>query len=239
MPYLGDYIGHLLSEITIARMQADIEAVRVAELYAGHPLLRHMPVPHFRLPNVEVDAPVVIKRLEEPQAGATPRGVPTPENLRKAFDTVLKHRISEEGIRLKPKHENKLKAVLDEKMVALTQPIEVSIDTDRVANELSNASFRALTEFDLSDRQFDVPDRPIDPARLPKFEEKLKEELRVAFLKLRKPPTRLHVLVTSTEIREAGPSEVITRLHLKISEEGFEWTTIESDGQKQDHLVME
>ena len=232
MPYLGDYIGQLLSEITIARMQADIEAVRVAELYAGHPLLRNMPVPHFRLPNVEVDTPVVIKRLEEPQAGETPRGVPTLEDMRKAFDKVLKQRLSEEGIRLEPKHENKLKAVLDGKMVALTQPVEVSIDIDRVANELSNAAFRTLTVFDL-------PDRPIDPARRPKLVEKLKEELRVEFLKLRKPPTRLYVLVTTAEIREAGPSEAITRLHLKISEEGFEWTTIESDGQKQDRLVME
>lgn len=232
MPYLGDYIGQLLSEITIARMQADIEAVRVAELYAGHPLLRNMPVPHFRLPNVEVDTPVVIKRLEEPQAGETPRGVPTLEDMRKAFDKVLKQRLSEEGIRLEPKHENKLKAVLDGKMVALTQPMEVSIDIDRVANELSNAAFRTLTVFDL-------PDRPIDPARRPKLVEKLKEELRVEFLKLRKPPTRLYVLVTTAEIREAGPSEAITRLHLKISEEGFEWTTIESDGQKQDRLVME
>jgi hypothetical protein len=232
MPPLGDYIGQLLSEITIARMQADIEAVRVAELYAGHPLLRNMPVPHFRLPNVEVDVPVVIKQLEEPKAGETPRGVPTLEDMRKTFDKVLKQRLSEEGIRLKPTYEKKLKAVLDEKMVALTQPVEVSIDIDRVANEISNVAFRTLTELDL-------PDRPIDPARRPKLEEKLKEELRVEFLKLRKPPTRLHVLATTAEIREAGPSEVITRLHLKISEEAFEWTTIESDGQKQDRLVME
>lgn len=231
MPHLGDYLGQLLSEITIARMQADIEAVRVAELYAGHPLLRTMPVPHFRLPTVELDVPVVIKQLEEPKAGETPRGAPALEDMRRAFDTVLKQRLAEEGIRLKPKQERELKAVLDQKMVALTQPMEVSIDSDRDATELANAAFRTLAEFEL--------ERPIDPARRPKVQEKLKEELRVAFLKLRKPPSRLQVLATTAEIREAGPSEVITRLHLKISEDAFEWTTIESEGEKQNRLVME
>ncbi len=232
MPHLGDYIGHLLSEITIARMQADLEAVRVAELYASHPLLQNMPVPHFRLPDVEADVPVVIKQLEEPQVGETPRGVPTLQKMRKSFDTSLKKRLIGEGIRLTPEHEKELKAALDEKMVALTQPIEVSIDTDRIANELSNTALRTLTD---SSR----PRRPIDPELQPKLEEKLKEELRVEFLKLRKPPTRLQVLTTTAEIREAGPSEVITRFHLKISEEAFEWTTIESEGQKKNRLIME
>lgn len=229
MPNLGDYIGHLLSEITIARMHADIEAVRVAELYAGHPLLRHMPVPHFRLPNVEVDVPVVIKQMEEPQAGELPRGAPTLKNMRKAFDEVLTKRLSEEQIRLKPEHKKKLKAVLDEKMVSLTQPIEMAIDVNRVADELASTVSRTLTESGW----------PVDPERRPKLEEKLKVEVRIEFLKLRKPPKRLQALVTTAEIREAGPSEVITRLQLKITEEAVEWTTIESDGRKQDRLIPE
>lgn len=229
MPNIGDYLGQLLSEITIARMHADLEAVRVAELYAGHPLLRHMPVPHFRLPNVEVDIPVVIKQMEEQRADQLPRGAPTLARMRKAFDVVLIKRLSEERIRLKPDHKKKLKLVLDKKEASLTQPTEISVDVNRVADELASAAARKLTE----------SGGPVDPARRSKLEEKLKEMARVEFLKLRKPPTRLQVLVTSAEIREAGPSEVITRLHLKITEEGFEWTTVESDGQKQDRLVME
>src|SRR3989442_8134315 len=74
MPYLGDYLGHLLSEITTARVQADLESVRIADLYASHPLLRHMAVPRFRLPNVTIDAPVVITRMEEAPAGQPVRG---------------------------------------------------------------------------------------------------------------------------------------------------------------------
>ncbi len=117
MPYLGDYVGQLLSEVTIARMQADIEAVRVAELYAGHPLLRNMPVPHFRLPNVEVDVPVVVKQMEEQPAGELPRGTPILADMRKAFDKVLAKKLSEELIRLRPQHKKKLESALKEKVI--------------------------------------------------------------------------------------------------------------------------
>jgi hypothetical protein len=37
----------------------------VAELYADHPLLRNMPVPRFRMPDVEIDVPVVVKDTEQ------------------------------------------------------------------------------------------------------------------------------------------------------------------------------
>ena len=229
MPHLGDYIGQLLSEITIARMQADIEAVRVAELYASHSLLRNMPVPHFRLPNVEMDVPVVVKQMEEERTGELPRGAPILSDMRKAFDKVLTERLSAERVRLKPEQKKKLKSVLDKKAVSLGRPAEIAVGVNRVADELTHTAFLTLTE----------SGGPVDPARRPEMEEKLKEAARIEFLKMRKPPPRLQVLVTTGEIREAGPSEVVTRLHLKIIEEAVEWTTIESEGLKQDRLVIE
>ena len=229
MPLLGDYVGQLMSEITIARMQADIEAVRVAELYSSHPLLRHLPVPHFRLPNLEMDVPVVVKQMEELQVGKTPRGAPLLVEMRKVFDGTLARCLSEEGIRLKPVHRKNLKLALDKKMASLTQPVEIAVDVNRVAEGLVNATSLALTG----------TGGPVEPEKRMKLEDRLREITRVEFLKLRTPPTRLQVLVTTSEIREAGPSEVITRLHLKITEEAFEWTTIESDGEKQDRLVVE
>jgi len=229
MPYLGDYIGHLLSEVTIARMQADIEAVRVAELYASHPLLRNMPVPHFRLPNLDVDVPVVVKQMEEQPAGEPPRGAPALADMRKAFDAVVTKGLSDERIRLTAQHTRKLQTTLDQKMVSLAQPTDIAVDVNRVADELASAASSTLTE----------SGGPVDPARRLEIEEKLGAAARLELLKLRKPPPRLQVLVTTAEIREAGPSEVITRLNLRITEEAFEWTTIESEGRKKDRLVIE
>ncbi|MRR14805.1 hypothetical protein EG833_05130, partial [archaeon] len=113
MPKLGDYIGQLLSEITIARMHADLEAIRIAELYASHPLLRHLPVPHFRMPHVDLDVPVVIKEMEEQKDGEPPRGSPGLKDMRIAFDKVVTEKLAEEHIVLKPEHTKKLKMALD------------------------------------------------------------------------------------------------------------------------------
>lgn len=226
MPYLGDYLGHLLSEITIARMQADVEAVRIAELYAGHPLLRTMPVPRFRLPEVELDIPVVINQLEEPAGGSGGAGTPSITDLRKSFDEILTARLKEERLDLPAAVRTKLKQSLDRTTLALTKPPEIEIDLSRVATEFSKVTIKALSE-------------SIDPRKLAELEEKLRTTVQIEFLKVRKLPLRLDTRITSAQIKEAGPSEVITRLRLKLVEESFEWTTIETDGETQDRLVIE
>lgn len=226
MPYLGDYLGHVLSEITIARMQADVEAVRIAELYAEHPLLRTMPVPRFRLPEVELDIPVVINELEQPAGGSGGSGAPSVTELRKTFDAVFAARLKEERIELPAAVRTKLKQTLDRTTLALTKPPEIEMDMSRVATEFSKVVIKMLAE-------------TIDPSKLSEFEEKLKSTVQVEFLKFRKPPLRLDTRITSAQVKEAGPGEVITRLRLKLVEESFEWTSIELDGEKHDRLVIE
>jgi len=226
MPKLGDYIGHLLSEITIARMQADIESVRVAELYADHPLLRTMPVPRFRMPDVEIDVPVVVKELEEAPAGESPNGTPPIADIRKVFDKVFAAVIKKEGVTLKATDRKRLKTVLDRRTAALTRPNGTAIGINRVADDLTANAVKCLGEL-------------IKPEQRAEFLEILKDTLRIELLRITKPSTRLNVLVTTAEIREAGPNEVITHLRLKISEEAFEWTSIETDEGKKDRLVIE
>ena len=231
MPFLGDYIGHLLSEVTIARMHADLEAVRVAELYASHPLLRNMPVPHFRLPEMNMDVPVVIKQVEEPRGDQPPRGGPQLTDLRKKFDQVLTQHLTREGVEIKPELKRTLKTTLDARMANLTQPPEISVDVNRVADDFSATSLEFLKDVG--------PSVGADPARMRKLEVDLKAATRLEFLKLRQPPPRLNVLATTQEVREAGPGEIVTRIKLRVTEEAFEWTSIEGDGQSTDRLVPE
>jgi hypothetical protein len=226
MPKLGDYIGHLLSEITIARMRADIEAVRIAELYADHPLLRNMPVPRFRMPDVEMEVPVVVNNLEEAPEGESPQGRPSITEIRRVFDHVFVAVVTKERIALSDTDKKRIETVINKRVVALTRPVETAIGINRVADDFSLHALKALGEL-------------LKPERRAEFEETLKDTLRLELLKISKPSTRLNVLVTTGEIREAGPSEVITRLHLKISEEAFEWTAIETDEGTKDRLVIE
>ncbi|PVX26806.1 MAG: hypothetical protein CW691_00390 [Candidatus Bathyarchaeum sp.] len=227
MPNLGDYLGNLIAEVTIARMQADIEAVRVAELYSSHPLLRNMPIPHFRLPAVELDVPVVIKNLQASDSEKAPRGTPSLAETRVVFNKVLAKTLSEEKIRLSSKQNIALKKALDSKVLSLTQPREVAVDVNRAAKEFSSIAAKTLASSSLNNKAKE------------ELEKKIAELARVEFLNLRKEPSRLQVLVNTTDIREAGPIENITRLHLKITEEAFEWTSIDSDGKKEDRLVVE
>ncbi|MBC2724592.1 MAG: hypothetical protein HGJ97_18370, partial [Desulfosporosinus sp.] len=66
MPYLGDYLGYLITEITNARAQADYEAVNIAERYARDPYLKYLPVPRFKIPTLSIDVPLVINNIQEP-----------------------------------------------------------------------------------------------------------------------------------------------------------------------------
>jgi hypothetical protein len=62
MPEFSDFLGHILKEVTRARIQADLEAIRTARMYASDEsgLLKNFPIPRMRLPNVEITAPVII-----------------------------------------------------------------------------------------------------------------------------------------------------------------------------------
>lgn len=232
MPKLGDFLGQLLSEITIARMNADMEAVRVAELYAVHPILRTMPVPHFRLADVDLDVPVVIQKMDEPEAEAKPQPPPSLTAMRKTFDKVLAKEVAKARITLTPKAKRRIKEMLDDRAAVLSQPAEISVDVLRVSKELTGAVLGALKEAGISGDE-------IEPKRVKRLEANLKEAASAELIKLRTPPPRLHALVTTAEIREAGPGEVITRLRLKISEDALEWTNVETDGVKNDLLIPE
>jgi hypothetical protein len=79
----------------------------------------------------------------------------------------------------------------------------------------------------------------VEPARLEEFAREFSAELHAEFLSRRKPPPRLHVLVTTSELREAGPPELLPRLRMTISEEAVEWTIVDTEGKPSARLVPE
>ena len=232
MPYLGDYIGQILAEISIARLQADLETVRLAELYAAHPLLRTMPVPHLRLPDVDLEIPVLIKTSEAPRAGESARGGATPANVGKKFNDVFAAHLSKADITLSAADRKKLSSALAERLTVTRAPVEISIDVHGLADDLTSTALHVVGEL----RPAADPEKP---AITPALAAELREAVRLEFLKLRTSPPRLTVLVTSGEIREAGTAENLLRLRLKVSEEGVEWAPIESEGVRRDRLVPE
>jgi len=74
MPNLGDFIGQLISELLIARAQADLESLRIAEMYKSDNILKHFSIPRFRLPTVNLDIPVAITKVGEITKDEMPGG---------------------------------------------------------------------------------------------------------------------------------------------------------------------
>lgn len=228
MPFLGDFIGQIAAEMTIARMQADLEAVRVAELYASHPLLRHMPVPHFRMPEISMELPVVIKQVETAAPGESQRGSPNLTELKKVFLKTVSEILLKDKIRLSAADKKELDASIDARLKSLKQPAEISVGISHIAHELADLvseKIGARTRMDLEKKS--------------KFRSELKELAWADFLKVQKPPPRLEALVKTSEVREAGAGEVVTRMHVKLSEDGFEITTVESEGVLRERLIPE
>lgn len=228
MPNLGDYLGHLLSEIAIARMHADLETVRIAELYAAHPLLRSMPVPHVRMPDIDLEIPVLVDTVEEPPAGEPPRGRGAVPDLRKKFDEVLSEHLARSNVSLTPADRAKLATALDSRLPQHQLPAEVSVGVLRLADDLSAAATKAIEEAN-----------PGTPATEPARVNDLKEAARAALLQVPRQPPRVRVLVTSSQIRESATAENLTKLRVKISEQGVEWATVGVGGERQDKLVPE
>ena len=229
MPYLGDYIGHLLSEVTMARVQADLEAVRLAEMYAGHPLLKHMPVPRFRLPTLTLNVPVAIQAMEEAKAGDSPRGdVPLPV-VRERFAKLLDQHLERAGISLSDQE----RSARDQALALLTsspdKPPYVSVSVTHLGDELVRTAMKAVGN----------AERKVEPAALEKLADGLKAAVQKEFANLRTAPPRLHVLVTTAELRAAGTQDLLAQLHLSISEEAFEWSVVESQGKTSTRLVPE
>ena len=233
MPYLGDYLGHLLSEIATARVQADLETVRMAELYASHPLLRHLPVPRFRLPTLTLDVPVVIKDVEAAKPDISLLGAESAPAAREGFNTLLDLHLRRAGIELTEKERWILQGALDQVQAGYTADrLSAPEGVRSMLDELVSAAVKIIGS-SVS------PTLAADPARLEGFESELRAAVLETFPDKTPASSRLLVQVTNTALRDAGPAELMTRLHLSISEDAVEWTTIESEGQTVERLLPE
>lgn len=232
MPKLGDYLGLILAEFTRARMTADMESVRIAKLYAGDPMLRTMPIPHFRLPNIEVDIPVIISEMDDVGADEPVPAVSNLSVIRRSFDMVVLKKLKKDNIKLTPANKKRLKAVVDAEIKKMDQPVDVSVDISLIAEKLSKVTADSIKKYGYHRGADEV-------VRNKKFNAELKELTMFEFRKFHKPLPRLHILIKTAEIREAGPSENITRIHMNISEEGFELIKEETENESYDRLVPE
>lgn len=213
MPALGDYLGALLAEITNARLQADLESARIAQLYASHPLLQHMPVPRFRLPNVVLNLPVGVEKIDPPSGTTTPPAAELPV-LRQKIDGIIEQEVNRRKLHVAPDIRIRLTSNLNDLFDRLKKSESIS------ASDVLKASGGAVAATVEAIRAASEDHATVDPT----IESSLRHQFDAEFLKLQPPSPRVQVLVVTTQVKDVAPPQTLMRIQLTISEEGVEWT---------------
>lgn len=253
MPSLGDYLGQMLSEITHARVQSDLEAARIAEMYAGHPLLRHMPVPRFRMPNVTVDVPVAISSLggesgdtravaggiapagdaaardTETKATLSTTSAPAPSS---GFHDALARTLARHSVKLTRAQRQALYRVVDREVGAASGRGEFDIGPRAVAQRVAGATVQALEGPQLAEAK-------VEQETLDLIRRELAAEVRSELLSRGPLLPRLDVAVTNAALKEAGSPDMLLRLTLTISEDAVQWSEPDPDDPDSARLVPE
>lgn len=224
MPALGDFLGALLGELASARLHADVETLRVADVYANHELLKHLPVPRFRLPEVRLDLPAIIEAGDE-----QPQRVDV-SKVKSAVVATVRSRLADSRIGLTRVEDTQLARDIGsavESALLSTAPPPARSVADRIVQTVRYASRSIANEEGTGTGRHDAM-----------LEEMAREVSRQIVL-ARATASRINILPHTGAVREVPDSDRLVRLHLLISEESVEWTVIETMSGPKERLVLE
>jgi hypothetical protein len=206
-------------------MRADWETVRVAEAYRQHELLRHMPVPRFRLPEVSIDLPVLIDSLQgETSAGLRPLfDAPSRAELTAATRRVL----AQSAIRPSVKQRQRLYSLISRRATAIFKEApNALVGSQRFSRELTELTLKELKGADA------------DATKLAATSTLLKAAFSNVLVRRLLEAPQLEVAVATSAVRENG-TETLTRVNLRVSEDSMELAFDDHDDPTSARLVPE
>lgn len=219
MPSLGDFLGGLLSDAARARVRGDIEAVRIAEAYHRDPLLKHLPVPRFRLPDITVDIPVLVTDFQG--ASTDPKALPFDEPTTTEIRSVVRESLRSAEVRLTRETGTRVPNALIERTRELFRSEGLRLlSPGSVAQDVAASLVQIVrTEgaVELSDEQ---TQRLSASAR--------EAMTRLLSSKLR-PSLSWQVAVTAEELKAHDDRDSVMHVRLTISEDGYEVVSRDGD----------
>lgn len=231
MVNLGDYIGHLLSEVTIARVKADLEAVRIAELYSSEPLLRSFPIPRVRFSNVEMSVPMKVSDVKGLMEASPPKKIDTP-TLVKIAEHVIVKKLKEKNINLTTRENQLLKRKIKAKSDDIKAARERGISMTTISKNISGEILNSIKDMNSVKSVLKVSElRGLGK----NVELKLNEEL----FNLRQQPARIKISPLTSEIHNIDKPESMVTMKITLMEDAFELTTIEDEDGEREILVPE
>jgi hypothetical protein len=235
MPALGDYLGCLMAEISTARMQADLATVRIAQLYASHPLLKYFSAPRLRLPQVILDIPVAVDNAGDSSGSPQPTTADW-ARVRTNVDAIIQQELVQQQITLAPRALANLKTGLDKLFVALQHAAPFSATSvAQAADQTYQLVEASLTKGPFAAGSVPAPPGAASSARV----SSLPQNLHLEFSGLVPAPPRVLVLATTAQLKDAASAQNLTRLKLTITEEGVEWAQPDPNNSASARLVPE
>lgn len=240
MAKLSDFLGGLISGISDARVNSDLQSLKIAEEYAKDDLLKHFAVPRMRVVNVELNIPVAIDKLLEKNE--------------KVYEPIDNKSFSSKAYRqiLYSLEENKLSndvsRILRTHIAEQIQILESKIRVNPIDNPLqefsNNIALKVIEHVNLiykGEKRKILEDKKailnlqniIDKGLFTSLKDEIKLKSENTIL------DSLQVIVESDKLREVKPENVIM-IKMTISEQGMEWIKMEnSKGEVINKLMPE
>lgn len=214
MPDLSEYLGHLLCEITRARVMADHEAVRIAHTYAADEsgLLRHFPVPRMRLPTLEINVPVVVSEIPDGYVEVT---TADPRSVAKLLVESLGPLLAAQAIKIDTTAVTRL---------ILADPF---LAQGRLSPDLAyTLSARVTDQIRASEEAAARDAKAADPAktaeRFRSIAALVREQLATTLQALPRRPAGIGINAKTAAVKEIGNTAMVLNLKMVITEESME-----------------
>jgi len=239
MAKLSDFLGGLVSSISDARVNSDIQSLKIAEEYAKNDLLKHFAVPRMRVDKVELNIPVAIdKLLEKSQKVYEP--IDNKSFSAKAYQQILKS-LAVNNL------SNEVSKTLRTDIAEHIHLLEAKIRVNQIENALEDFSKNiALKVIEFADLIFKEDKRKkLNRDELSKLQSNIVKGLQsslkdeIKFKSENKVLESLQVIVEADKLREVKPENVIM-IKMTVSEQGMEWIKMENiDGEVVTKLMPE
>lgn len=245
MAKLSDFLGGIASGISHARVNSDVQSLRIAEEYEKNEFLKHFPVPRMRIDMVELNIPVAVGNLVE-----------TTQKIYQPIDkSIFSTKANQQVLTYLPV--SRLTTIVSENLKeaikkSLAPAIEESIKSFDVTLK-ANPKDDSLQEFsnniasktaNFIENFYKENDIKIATKELNLLKDKVSMDLQATFkdhliYKEIKTLDAVDIIVESDKLREIKPENVIM-IKMTLSEQGMEWVTMEDkDGKLVNKLMPE
>lgn len=221
---LKDYLSSLVIGVNQARMMADLESARIAEIYAKDKLLKTFSVPRFRTPDIELSIPVAIGNLESENE----KKYEPIDNIQFNSTTYAILKDFSQAETFNRKISTELRSVIAKE----TETLEKRIKSDTNQKDIA---LQSLSK-NLAKKYISLVDEKADFEKLIR---KINTELTPHVQEKKAVHHKTKVIVQANELREVKPENIV-QIKIKLSEDGMEWHNVETgDGETTMKLLPE